>query len=245
MDVSFVDQQDRALGLVVDRPENVLLWSQSSGGIVGVADIEDAAVGRGADHRLHVMGVGGGERNFDDLRSHVAGCAHSRLIAGVRGDEGALRRGERHRCILQRLAGTGVDGDGVRREPKLFSDEPGQFGLAAGGVVAAAGLRDRGDGVEGLRTRPERVLIGVDHHGVGVRARARSAVGPAVGLLQRSPGKVAFGEDGQRGRKSGQPEERAARRSGGKERKGRRHGGLLKAEFLRGGRTTALRLPQI
>ena len=47
VDVGLVDEEDGALGLVLEGPCDLFLGGEGAGGVVGVADVDDAGVGRG------------------------------------------------------------------------------------------------------------------------------------------------------------------------------------------------------
>src|ERR1039457_6330220 len=64
--VSFVDQHYRALGFVLDQPLDIRLRRQRACRIVGIADVNQSALGAGRDHGLYVVREVLFERNLDD-----------------------------------------------------------------------------------------------------------------------------------------------------------------------------------
>ncbi len=76
VDVGFVDKQDGALGFVIERPGDLCFAGEGAGGVVGIADVDNAGVRVGRDQRLHVMRIGCGERHLADLSLRDDGGAH-------------------------------------------------------------------------------------------------------------------------------------------------------------------------
>ena len=76
-------------------------------------------IGIGGDHGTDVVGVGGGERDLDDLGAGGFGGDHAGLVAGIGGDVAAGGRGEGQGGELEGLAGAGVDGDVIGGEAVL------------------------------------------------------------------------------------------------------------------------------
>ncbi len=206
---------------MVECPKDVILWCQRAGGIVGAADVNYAHIGIGSDHRTDVVGVGGGEGDLDDLCAGGFGGDHSGLIAGVGGDVAPGGRGEGQGDELEGLAGSCVDGDVIGGEAELGGELGGELVFDAGGIVASAGARDGGDGGESGVTGAERILVGVDHDGVGVGGMGELAV-DRFGMrgLLRCAGEVGLGYERERGGQAGHAQERTAgrfqgRKSGG------------------------------
>ena len=177
-------------GLVGESVLDIFARRDGAGGIVGIADVEDAAVGRGGEHGLDVVRVGCGERHLDDCRAVRNRGAHAGLVAGVGGDVGARGRGEGEHGELQRLRRAAVDVDVLGPEVVLLGEDLGE--LAGAGEVVTTGLVEHvGHGRACVVAGAERVLIGIDLH----RAGRESLEGHAsLGV-----GKLRLGEDGQRG----------------------------------------------
>ncbi len=209
MDIGLVDQQDRAGGLVLQRPGDVLLGGQGAGRVVGVADIDDAGLRIGGDHRLDVVGAVGGQRNLDDPGLAGLGRVHACLVGRIGRDEAARRRGEGQHAVVQGLGRAGIDHDVFGLEAVLGGEGAGQeVGLAVQ-VVAPAQRRHAGDRLAGRLGRAQRVLIGVDQHRAGrrnVRALAVQRHAGGRGLGFRCEGQLGLGQD----RRGGRDEGRAA-----------------------------------
>ncbi len=70
VNIGLVDQQDRVFGSIGHRIFDLGLRRAGSGGVVGVADVDHAGVGRGSEHRLDVVlgfAFGIGERHLENI----------------------------------------------------------------------------------------------------------------------------------------------------------------------------------
>ncbi len=66
MDVCLVDENDGVAGLVGDGVVDLLFAGDGAGGIVGIADVDDAGVIVRFEHGIDVVGVVLGQRNGVD-----------------------------------------------------------------------------------------------------------------------------------------------------------------------------------
>ena len=161
MNVGFIHQHDRTLGLVLDQIFDIGMTGQRAGRIVRAADIEHARIGSRSQHRLHIVRVGLRQRNFHDFRADGVGGEHAGFVSGIGGDIAALRGSECRHRVMQRLARPGIDAD-------LFQLQPFHFGQRLHQIVGeivgiASALRDDGgNGLARRSARPERVFVGVN-----------------------------------------------------------------------------------
>ena len=163
-----------------------------AGGIVRIADIDQAGVRTGRGHGLHVVRVGLGERDADDFGADELGGALAGFIAGVGGDEGTVGTGEREHSLVQGRAGPGVGSDVTRTQAFHLRDGVAEaVGFAV--EIAAAAVDDGVHRLAGFLARAERVLVRVDHD----RVRRRGDLGKLGkrGLVVKRQG-GAGGDDG-------------------------------------------------
>jgi hypothetical protein len=210
MDVSLVDEEDGALGLVLKGEEDVFAAGEGAGGIVGITDIDEACFRIGGDEAFDVMGVALGEGDLGDMRSTAHGAALCGFEGGIGNNEATGRRGEGEDGVVEGLGRAGIDGEVIFGNAELLGECSGEFGGLTVDVVATALGGDGGDGFTGGLTGPEGILVGVDEDGAGRHGGAHAAGGgPGLGgsglgstvcsgLLGRS-GEMGFGEDGHGG----------------------------------------------
>ena len=176
MDVGFVDEEYRTLRLVGETVFDIGAAGDGSGGIVGIADVEDAGIRVGGDHSAHVVGIVLGQRHFDDIGATYFGGVHSGFVTWISSYIAAIFRGEGEDGIVQRLAGAGVGENIVRLEALGGAESVNEF-LSQLEVIAAAFGNEAGHGGAGSATGAEGIFIGVDADGAG-----RNVTGDAAAL---------------------------------------------------------------
>ena len=83
MGVGLIEHDDGALRLVGHEPGNIFLRGEGAGGIVGIADVNEAGIGAGRNHRSHIVGIFLGQRDVDGLGADELGGAGAGFVAGV------------------------------------------------------------------------------------------------------------------------------------------------------------------
>ncbi len=165
MDVGFVDHHDGTFGFVLDEVFDVGMRRERAGGIVGIANVEDSGVRRGGDHGLDVVRISLGERNFDHTGAGVGTDHRASFVTWIGADVASLWRGESDDREAQRRAGAGERMDVFRLESFLLRKSMDEFV----GQVVEVTPAERDDGGNCVTRRlagAERILVGVNHHGV-------------------------------------------------------------------------------
>ena len=105
---------------------------QRAGGVVRIADVDQAGRGAGGGHRLHIVGVAIvlHQRDADGFGADECGGAGARFITRIGHHKRTLGTGERQNRLVQGSAGTGVDPHVVRLDAFLLrqgSAAPGRL----------------------------------------------------------------------------------------------------------------------
>ncbi len=124
------------------------MTGQRASGIVGQADIEDAAVGTRRQHGFYVVRVTLRQGHFDYAGAGGFRGKHSRFKSGVGGHVAALWRGERADAVMQQLGRSRLNGDVVGLHAFDLRDGVDEIFGQAVEVTSALG-RDGGDGLTG------------------------------------------------------------------------------------------------
>ena len=95
-----------------------------AGGVVGIADVDDAGVRRGGQHGLDVVRgrtFGIGQRHLENRRAGNLRGPHGRFIAGVGDHERLVLAGEGEHRVMKRLAGAGEGNHGIGIRPSSLA----------------------------------------------------------------------------------------------------------------------------
>ena len=182
------------------------------------------AAGVGGGHGLDVVGVVLAERDLVGFGFGDFGGAATGFVGWVAGYERAGRTCVREDRVVERLGGTGVDGDVVFWDGVLSGEDFDELHHFED-VVAAAFGRHGCDGGAGGIAWAKGVFVGVDEDGIlrhvheGLLHHLLLRHGFGFGLsdflwrLERGKGEVRFGEDREGGgnRRGGQQEGAAGR----------------------------------
>ena len=108
--VGLVDEHDGRLRHGVKEGRKRSSWCDCSGGVVGVADVDKAAV-RHRAHGVQVVGIGRVERDIDDVGVGAGRRGRECLEGGGGEDELAVRTEEGRCSDAKDLAGAGSEED--------------------------------------------------------------------------------------------------------------------------------------
>ncbi len=199
VDIRLIHHQHAAFGLVRQCVVQVLACGDGAGGIVGVADVDDARVGIGRAHGLYIVRKILAQRHLDQARA-IAGCrTPAGFVGGVGSDQRGAGRSECQHRVVERFGGPGVRHQMIHRQLELGSQGGHQFHLYLAQIPPA--LRcDLRDGPYCGSRRSLRKFIGVDHYRCQRRCRrGRNGSGAFDGAGQQRQAGGTGGAGKQRG----------------------------------------------